>query len=82
MHPARWVGLRQALLTALTHDGAHIQKASDLPTPLHDPNRPQAALGSPDFLPRALWECLRTMMVQGGQDMKHLRGQGEILFPQ
>lgn len=61
----------------LTQEKSEIQKASNLPNPpLHGPNRPQAVLGSPDFLPRALWKCLRTTMVQGCLGMKHFKGQG------
>lgn len=61
----------------LTQARSEIQKASDLPNPpLHGPHRPQAVLGYPDFLPRALWKCLRTTVVQRCLGMQHLRGQG------
>lgn len=61
---------------------SEIQKASDLCNPpLHGPHRPQAALRYPDFLPRALWKCLRTTVVQRCLGMQHLRGQGWNPFP-
>ena len=81
-HPARWVGLRQALLISPTRDGAQIQKASDLPTPLHDPNRPQAALGSPTFCPGHCGNVWEPWWYREARTWSISEGKGEILFPQ
>ena len=48
----------------VTHGGAEIQMASELPPAYPLTPKQVTGIGSPDFLPRALWECLRTTVVQ------------------